>query len=193
MAAKKKTKTKINKLVSAKIDKVAEINKFDSGEINKFVSAKIDKVAEIKKIAEELLKLMGSKATVVVSEDKENDAVVIDIETEDEAGLLIGNRGDTLNSFQSIIGMLFRQKTGDWQRILVNISDWRERQEERLVSLAHQTAERAKETSEPQTLYNLSASERRVVHLTLSQDELIETESQGEGKERYLVVRLKKN
>jgi len=185
MAAKKKTKIKI--------DKVAEINKFDSGEINKFVSAKIDKVAEIKKIAEELLKLMGSKATVVVSEDKENDAVVIDIETEDEAGLLIGNRGDTLNSFQSIIGMLFRQKTGDWQRILVNISDWRERQEERLVSLAHQTAERAKETSEPQTLYNLSASERRVVHLTLSQDELIETESQGEGKERYLVVRLKKN
>lgn len=154
---------------------------------------KVGKVGEIKKIAGELLKLMGSKATTVVTEDKENEAVVVNIETEDEAGLLIGNRGDTLNSFQSVIGMIFRQKTGDWQRILVNISDWRERQEERLVSLAHQTAERAKETAEPQTLYNLSASERRVVHLTLSEDDQIETESQGEGKERYLIVRLKQS
>lgn len=173
MAAKKKAKTK------TKTDKVV------SGEINK--------VDEIKKIAEGLLKLMGSKATLTVSEDKENDAIVVNLETDDEAGLLIGNRGDTLNSFQSIIGMLFRQKTGDWQRILVNISDWRERQEERLVSLAHQTAERAIETSEPQTLYNLSASERRVVHLTLSENDQIETESQGEGKERFLVVRLKQS
>ncbi len=152
---------------------------------------KINKVEEIRKISEKLLELMGTKAKPHVSEDVKNDAVVVDIETSDEAGLLIGSRGDTLNSLQTIIGMIFRQKTGEWQRILVNISDWRERQEERLINLAQQAAQRATETQEPQTLYNLNASQRRVVHLALAEDKDVETESKGEGRERYLVVRLK--
>lgn len=152
---------------------------------------KINKVEEIRKISEKLLELMGTKAKPHVSEDVKNDAVVVDIETSDEAGLLIGSRGDTLNSLQTIIGMIFRQKTGEWQRILVNISDWRERQEERLINLAQQAAQRATETQEPQTLYNLNASQRRVVHMALAEDKDVETESKGEGRERYLVVRLK--
>jgi len=153
---------------------------------------KVNKLELIKEITEELLKLMGTDAKADFVIDEENDAIVITLETEEEAGLLIGNRGDTLNSIQSIIGMIFRQKTGEWQRIIVNISNWREKQEERLVGLAEQSAQRAKETGEPQSLYNLNAAQRRIVHLTLSKDKEIETESQGEGKERYLVVRLKK-
>ena len=153
---------------------------------------KVNKLELIKEITKELLKLMGTDAKADFVIDEENDAIVINLETEEEAGLLIGNRGDTLNSIQSIIGMIFRQKTGEWQRVIVNISNWREKQEERLVGLAEQSAERAKETGEPQSLYNLNAAQRRIVHLTLSKDKEIETESQGEGKERYLVVRLKK-
>lgn len=152
---------------------------------------KINKAEEIRKVSEKLLELMGTKAKPHVSEDVKNDAVVVDIETSDEAGLLIGSRGDTLNSLQTIIGMIFRQKTGEWQRILVNISDWRERQEERLINLAQQAAQRATETQEPQTLYNLNASQRRVIHLALAEDKDVETESKGEGRERYLIVRLK--
>jgi len=151
-----------------------------------------NKLDQIREITEELLKLTGTDAKAVFVYDKKNDVVVINLESEEEAGLLIGNRGDTLNSLQSIIGMIFRQKTGEWQRVVVNVSDWRERQEERLVKLAEQTAQRAKDTGEPQSLYNLNASQRRIVHLALSEDNDIETESQGEGKERYLVVSLKK-
>ena len=153
---------------------------------------KVNKLDLIKEITEKLLKLMGTDAKADFVIDEENDAVVINLETEEEAGLIIGNRGDTLNSLQSIIGMIVRQKTGEWQRVIVNISNWREKQEERLVGLAEQSAQRAKETGEPQSLYNLNAAQRRIVHLTLSKDNDIETESQGEGKERYLIVRLKK-
>lgn len=155
------------------------------------MAKKEDKVLLVKKISKQLLKLMGTKAKPVVKEDKEAEAIVVDIETEDEAGLLIGSRGDTLNSIQTIINMIFRKEYGDWQRIVVNISDWRERQEERLKDLAEQSARRAKETKEPQTLYNLSPSQRRIVHLTLVEDKKVETESAGEGRERYLIVKPK--
>ncbi len=150
-----------------------------------------DKIKLAETIAKKVLKLMATNAVPEVFEDKESEAIVIDLKTEDETGLLIGSRGDTLNSLQAIIGMIFQKKYGEWQRIIVNVSDWRERQEERLKELAFQVAERAKETGEPQALYNLSPAQRRTIHLSLSEDEEVETESKGEGRERYLIVRKK--
>ncbi len=145
-----------------------------------------------KKMANELLSLMGTKAQVKASEDKKNEAVRIDIETEEETGLLIGRHGETIEAIQSILGMMLKKKTGDWVRIIVDVGGWREKQEERLRDLATQTAERAKETGEGQPLYNLSPAQRRVIHLTLADDPDIETESAGEDEERYLIIRPKK-
>jgi spoIIIJ-associated protein len=153
---------------------------------------KSDKLPLVEDLAEELFSLMGTKAKPDVFEDKKNDAIVVDVQNEEEAGLLIGNRGETLLSVQSILGMMFRQETGEWQRIIVNVSNWREKQENRLRELAAQTAERARALGEPQPLYNLTGSQRRIVHLALADDKDIETESFGEGEERYLVIRPKK-
>jgi spoIIIJ-associated protein len=88
--------------------------------------------------------------------------------------------------------MIYRQENGEWKRISVNVGDWREKQEEYLSEMAKVTAERAKQTGEPQNLYNLSPSQRRIIHIALSEDKEIETESVGEGEERYLVVKPKK-
>ncbi len=145
-----------------------------------------------KKMANELLSLMGTKAQIKASEDKKNEAVRIDIETEEETGLLIGRHGETIEAIQSILGMMLKKKTGDWVRIIVDVGGWREKQEERLRDLATQTAERAKETGEGQPLYNLSPAQRRVIHLALADDPDIETESAGEDEERYLIIRPKK-
>jgi len=149
---------------------------------------KVDKVKLVQEIADELLSLMGTKAVSEVSEDKEAEALVVDLKTEEETGLLIGSRGETLNSIQAIIGMIYRQRTGEWQRIVVNVADWRERQAERLRELALQAAQRARETGDPQTLYNLTPAQRRTIHLVLEEEEDIETESEGEGSGRYLIV-----
>jgi spoIIIJ-associated protein len=148
--------------------------------------------ALVEEIASEFFSLLGTKSRPVVSEDKENEAILVNIQTEDEAGLLIGNRGDTLDSIQSVLGMIYRQRSGEWKRVLVNVADWREKQEDRFSRLAIQAAERAKASGEAQTLYNLSPSQRRMVHLALVGDKEVVTESQGEGKERYLIVRPKK-
>jgi spoIIIJ-associated protein len=144
------------------------------------------------KMANDLLSLMGTKAQVKASEDKKNEAVRIDIETEEETGLLIGRHGETIEAIQSILGMMLKKKTGDWVRIIVDVGGWREKQEERLRDLATQTAERAKETGEGQPLYNLSPAQRRIIHLTFADDSDIETESVGEDEERYLIIRPKK-
>ena len=147
---------------------------------------------KIEKEANKLLELMGTKAKATASEDKENDAILVNIETEEERGLLIGHHGETIDALQTALGMIARQEEGEWKRVIVNVGDWRERQEEQLVKLASEVAERAKLTGEPQPLYNLTPAQRRIVHLELSKDDEVETESTGEGNERYLVVKPKK-
>jgi len=113
---------------------------------------------------------------------------LVNIDAPDEAGLLIGNRGRTMLDFQAIVGMIVKRKTGDWYRIIVNIGDWREKENVKLEELAKQAADRAKETGEPQLLYNLTPSQRRTIHVYLSQFNDVETKSEGEGEGRYLIV-----
>jgi len=157
------------------------------------VKKKADKDLKfIKDTADQLLSLMGTSAKADVSSDEENEAFVINIETVEEAGLLIGKKGETINALQTILGMIYRQKNGEWKRMMVNIADWRIKQEERLKDMAIQAAARAKETGQPQHLYNLTPSQRRMIHMALSEEDGVETESSGDGAERYLIVKPKK-
>jgi spoIIIJ-associated protein len=143
----------------------------------------------VRDLINELLVLMGTNAKAMVSWDQENEAFMVEIDTADEQGLLIGKRGETLASLQVLLGMMLRQKTGAWVRVIVNVGDWRQKQETRLQEIAAQAKARALETSEPQALYNLSPAERRIIHLFLAKDKEVVTESQGEGRDRFLLIR----
>ena len=142
----------------------------------------------VEEFSKKLLGLLGTKTKVLTSVDKENESILVDIDSKEEAGLLIGNRGKTISSLQIIIGLFVRQKTGFWYRVIVNVAGWREKENERLQELAKQTAERAKETGQEQFLYNLSPVQRRTIHLFLSDDKEIVTRSEGEGEGRFLIV-----
>jgi len=142
---------------------------------------KIDKLSLAKKATLKILKMMGTDAKATFSYSEENDEILVEIKTSEETGLLIGHRGETINALQSIIGMIIRRNMGEWTRVIVNIGDWRAKQEDYLKGLANQAAERAKETGEPQTLYNLTPAQRRIVHLAL-----------GEEKDIYHVVEVHK-
>ena len=146
-------------------------------------------VKEVKALADKLFELLGLDAKIEVSADEDNNSVLVNIDSPNETGLLIGKRGETLHSIQSVLALMTRTKVGDWVRIIVDVGDWREKNEEYLKDLAEQTAQRAKETSQPQNLYNLNSAQRRIIHMYLSEDKDIETESLGEGQERYLVVK----
>jgi spoIIIJ-associated protein len=146
----------------------------------------------LQKLTDELFSLMSTKAKAEVSYDKENEAFVVNVEAGDETGLLIGKKGETLLGIQTVLGFLLKQKVGEWSRVLVNVGDYREKEEGYLKDLASSTAQRAKETGEPQNLYNLKSWQRRVIHLVLSENKDITTESEGEGEDRYLIVKSKK-
>ncbi len=151
-----------------------------------------DKVKILQKLTEELFPLMATKAKAEVSYDKENEAFSVNVDAGDETGLLIGKKGETLLGIQTILGFLLKQKTGEWSRVLMNVGDYREKEERYLKDLAATTAQRAKETGDAQNLYNLKSWQRRVIHLALSEDKDIVTESEGEGEDRYLVIKSKK-
>lgn len=148
----------------------------------------IDLIGEV---ANSLLTLMGTGAKATVSKDQETSVYKLDIESKEEAGLLIGKRGETLNSFQHLVSLIVKQKLGEWVRIVADIGDWRGKQEDYLRDLAIATSERVKQTGKPEFLYNLTSAQRRIIHLELSGDSEVETESLGEGRERYLVVKPK--
>lgn len=143
-------------------------------------------------LAKDILSRMLIECEVKTSEDLDNDAIVVDIDAKKESGLLIGARGKTLWALQTLIGLMYRGNTGDWKRIIVNVSDWRQREEERLNKMAQSTAQRAQESGQTQYLYNLTPSQRRVIHLALADNKKVTTESQGEGSGRYLIVSPKK-
>ncbi len=148
-----------------------------------------EKMKTLKELTNELLSLMTVSATTSVEYDKEGEVYTVNIDAGDATGLLIGKKGETLSSIQTVLGVLFKQKTGEWNKIVVNVGDYREKEEDYLKNLAASTALRAKETGNPQSLYNLKAWQRRIVHLALSEDKDIVTESEGEGENRYLIVK----
>ena len=141
---------------------------------------------KIKEVTEDLLIRLGVTGEVSVDMD-ESGAHRVNINTE-ETGLLIGFHGRTLESFQMILGMIVAKTLGTWERVYVNVGDYREKREEALMYMAQRASERAITTGKPVELSHLSAAERRVIHLTLSGDERVSTESAGEGRDRKLII-----
>ncbi len=146
----------------------------------------------LEKLVKDLLGLMKTAAKPSVSYDEKNEAFIIDLDAEDETGLLIGKKGETLSSLQTVLGLMFKQITGEWHRVVVDVGDYREKEEDYLTKLALSAAARAKETGESQSLYNLKPWQRRIIHMTLGEDKEIVTESVGEGEERYLIIKSAK-
>jgi len=149
-------------------------------------------VKVLQKLTDELFSLMSTKAKAEASFDKDNDSFIVNVDAGDETGLLIGKKGETLLGIQTVLGFLLKQKVGEWKRVLVNVGDYREKEESYLKDLAATTSARAKETGQPQNLYNLKSWQRRVIHMVLSEDKEVITESEGEGEDRFLVIKPKK-
>ncbi|MFC1711051.1 protein jag [Patescibacteria group bacterium] len=145
----------------------------------------------IKKVTEKLINFLGiENAKIKVLKDKE-ETINVNIDCED-VGVLIGNRGETISSLQLIISLIVYNKLGHWQRMIVNVGDYREKREESLSKLAINTAQKVKFSGKEVILPNLNPSERRIIHLNLKDSPDVVTESQGEGRDRILLVKPKK-
>jgi spoIIIJ-associated protein len=141
----------------------------------------------VKEQVQKLLELMMTSASIDVSEGVE-DTINVQITAEEDAGLLIGTHGKTIEAIELLSNLMLKNAKGEWRRVTVNISDWKEKEEKRLSDLALSVANRVKETGTPQYLYNLSSAQRRTVHMLLAENSDVKTTSDGDGAERYLIV-----
>ena len=147
------------------------------------------KLTEVKKITKELLEQLNLSAQVKVKTGEE-ETTVVQLET-DNPGLLIGYHGETLSAFQLILAKIVYRRSGEWQRIVVNVGDYRERRQESLERMALSAAQKVKFSGEKYTFLPMSPAERRIIHLALVDHSDVTTESIGEGRERRVVVKPK--
>lgn len=145
----------------------------------------------ISKTAEELLKQLEVEATVSVQNDEE-EGYKLNIETP-ETGLLIGYHGEVVNSIQVLLGIMVYKKSNEWVRIVVDVGDYRQKREESIKRIAEEKAEEVITTGQSVALPYLSPLERRIVHITLAENPKVYSESEGEGKDRHIVIKLRES
>lgn len=147
---------------------------------------KTDPKSIIEKIVKELLDHLAAEARIEVSQDQEG-FVHVHLET-DEPGVLIGYHGQTLAAIQLLVGMITYRQQGEWVRVVADVNDYRAKRQESLGRIALAVAQKAKFSGEPQALPPMSSAERRIIHLALAEDPEVETVSEGEGRERRVMV-----
>ena len=151
----------------------------------------MDKITTIKTETEELLNKMINKFEVEVVDDGGIFQVII--KTDEEVSTVIGRHGETIRAIQKILEVILYKKFNERVEILVNVNDFREKQKERLETMAREYADQTKATGTAGYIRSLSSFERKLIHefITANYPDL-STSSVGEGRERQLVIEVKK-
>lgn len=119
---------------------------------------------------------------------KATDRVKILIKDEEQAGILIGREGQTLNALQYLVNRIVAKRWPEPLKVQLDTGAYRERQDDKLRQMALFLADKAKTMGRPQSTKPLSSYHRRVVHLTLQNDESISTRSKGEGPMKRVII-----
>lgn len=145
---------------------------------------------EVREVLEDLLKRM--KIDYQISQvECEDGRVRINIIGKD-MGLLIGRKGETLNSLQFMVGLIVNRKRPERIRVVLDVEDYRKKKEESLEALALRLSDRVKKTRKNVVMRPMSSQERRIVHTALQGDSQVTTYSMGDEPNRKVVISLKK-
>ena len=110
----------------------------------------------------------------------------------DEMGILIGKRGQTLDSLQYLVSLVVNKDSEDYIRVKVDTEDYRKRRKETLENLAKNIAYKVKRSRRPVALEPMNPYERRIIHAALQNDKFVTTRSEGEEPFRHVVIALKR-
>ena len=132
--------------------------------------------------------------TVDISVEVEEDNHTVNVELKgDEMGVLIGKRGQTLDSLQYLTSLVVNKGKSNYIRVKLDTEDYRKRRKETLENLARGIAFKVKKTRKPVVLEPMNPYERRIIHASLQGNRYVETVSEGEEPYRHVVVKLKRN
>ena len=161
---------------SVKVTKVEFESENDSAKIAGEVLAKLINLMDV----EAMSSLTGIG-------DGDQSGPTFDVEG-DDAGLLIGRRGETLQALQFITRVITNNKTGNRSIISVDVEGYNERRDQSLINLADRVAQRVLRTGRQIELEPMTPRERRVIHMSLAENGNVYTESSGIGDGRRIVI-----
>ena len=144
-----------------------------------------------KEFLKEVFDAMNIVVVIDVKYDEENRNIDIEL-SGDEMGVLIGKRGQTLDSLQYLVSLVVNKDEDEYIRVKVDTEDYRKRRKETLENLAKNIAYKVKRTKRPVSLEPMNPYERRIIHSALQNDKYVTTHSEGEEPFRRVVVTLKK-
>lgn len=135
---------------------------------------------------------MNLEVEIIIT--KSEDGKNVDVELKgDEMGVLIGKRGQTLDSLQYLTNLAVGKQVSEYVKVKIDTEDYRKRRRDTLENLARNIAYKVKRTKRSVSLEPMNPFERRVIHSALQNDRYVNTHSEGEEPYRHVVVTLKRN
>lgn len=127
---------------------------------------------------------------VPVQASLEDDIITLHIESSDLNSILIGRNAETLRSLQFIVSTALRNKGSTLTRVNVDVADYKKQREEKLAEKAHEWIEEVRKTGDSH-IARINAADRRIVHRVAGEYDDIETFSEGEGRDRHIIIAQK--
>lgn len=145
-----------------------------------------------KEFLEQVFGAMGMQVLVETSVDAEEGELQV-MMSGDDMGILIGKRGQTLDSLQYLVSLVVNKETEGYLRVKLDTENYRERRKETLETLARNISYKVKRTKKPVSLEPMNPYERRIIHSALQNDRYVVTRSEGEDPYRHVVISLKRD
>lgn len=146
----------------------------------------------IRDFLNDIFSAMNMEVEIIV--EKSEDSKVVEVELKgEEMGVLIGKRGQTLDSLQYLVSLVSNKYTEEYVKIKLDTENYRKRRKETLENLAKNIAFKVKRTKRTVALEPMNPFERRVIHSALQNDRFVCTHSEGDEPFRHVVVTLKRN
>lgn len=151
-------------------------------------SASVEEAIQFaKKYLEDLLSFFGLNTDVHAS-NSEDEVIELQVPSTHLNGFLIGQRGETMHALQFLTSSALKSAEHTMNRVNVDIAEYKAQRADRLREKAEQWVSEVKESGEAISLRPMNASDRRVIHKLANEHSLI-TESEGEGRERHIVLK----
>lgn len=145
-----------------------------------------------KDFLDKVFKAMEVEATVDINYNEEESFMDINV-LGDDMGVLIGKRGQTLDSLQYLVSLVLNKDSDKYIKVKLDTENYRQRRKETLENLGKNIAFKVKRTKKSVALEPMNPYERRIIHSVLQNDKYVETHSEGEEPFRRVVVTLKKS
>ena len=145
----------------------------------------------VKEFLKSVFSAMDMPVEIIVKVNEDEKLVDVELKGED-MGILIGKRGQTLDSLQYLTNLAINKNSENYYKVKVDTEDYRKRRKETLENLAKNIAYKVKRTKRSVDLEPMNPFERRIIHSALQNDKFVTTHSEGEEPYRYVVVTLKK-